>query len=209
MPSLNPRAAIAGVTLVISTGLGMTYIHEGGYVNNKADRGGETIYGVTAGTAREFGYKGPMRSFPKHCDAAHPICADLVYTTNYIDKPGYRPMAEIEPAVFYELFDSAVLHGPPRASGFFQGALNGTCPDLSEKPLVADGIVGPKTIQAYKDCQWRLGKVPTCIAVLDAMDGGQKRFFDAIVRRNPSQRVFYNGWVAHRIGNVARTECKP
>lgn len=144
-----------------------------------------------------------MRSFPKHCDAEHPICADLVYTTNYIDKPGYRPMAEVEPAVFYELFDSAVLHGPARSSGWFEGAINGVC----GAKLQTDGVVGGKTIQAYKDCQFHIGKVPACKRVLDAMDGGQKRFFDAIVRNNPSQRVFYNGWVRQRIGNVDRKKC--
>ena len=34
--------------------------HEGGYVNNPKDPGGETHWGITKQTAREYGYKGEM-----------------------------------------------------------------------------------------------------------------------------------------------------
>lgn len=34
---------------------------EGGYVNNPADRGGATNWGITEATARAFGYKGDTR----------------------------------------------------------------------------------------------------------------------------------------------------
>src|SRR5690349_20632458 len=100
MARIDPRAIAAAGALAIATALGLTYDNEGGYVDHKADRGGETNFGITIGTAREFGYTGSMRAFPKHCDAQYPICADLIYTTNYIDRPGYRPLAALEPAVF-------------------------------------------------------------------------------------------------------------
>lgn len=38
-----------------------TFQHEGGYVNNPNDRGGETNWGITIAVARAYGYTGPMR----------------------------------------------------------------------------------------------------------------------------------------------------
>lgn len=35
--------------------------HEGGYVNNPNDPGGETMWGVTKAVARQYGYTGSMR----------------------------------------------------------------------------------------------------------------------------------------------------
>lgn len=199
------KAGIAAGTigLVITAALGAVYKNEGGYANHKADRGGETMYGVTIGTARQFGYRGAMRDLPKHCTDNAPVCADLIYTKLYIDGPGYRPMAGIEPAVFFELVDSAVLHGQSRASMWFQASLNAVC----ASGLRVDGKVGGKTIAAYQDCQSRQGGVNLCLKMLDTMDGTQKRFFDRLVVRSPSQKVFYRGWIANRVGNVKRGKC--
>lgn len=203
MARIDPRLGAAAISLVVSAGLGAVYVNEGGFVDHKADRGGATAFGVTEKTARAFGYQGAMRDFPKHCTPTKPICADLVYTTNYIKGPGYLPMATIEPAVFFELVDSAVLHGPPRASGWLQGSLNALC----GSGLQTDGVVGPKTIAAYERCQRQQGEVNLCLKVLEAMDAAQRKFFDQIVARDPSQRVFYKGWTTRRIGNVPRAKC--
>lgn len=201
----KPGISKSGIAVgsAIALVLGAIYANEGGYVNNKNDRGGETIYGVTVAVARAEGYTGPMRQFPKHCSATQPICADFIYTKRYIDRPGYRPMAAIEPAVLEELADSGVLHGPSRASGWFQQTLNQWC----GAKLTVDKQVGPGTIGAYRACQTKLGKVAACRVVLNGMDAKQADFFRAIVANNPSQRVFLKGWLAHRINNVDRSKC--
>lgn len=206
-PTLTRNQKIAGgagiIGLVIAAALRAVYVNEGDYSNHAADRGGPTRYGITEKVARQWGYKGDMRSFPKSCDAQHPVCSDLIYTTSYIDRPGYRPMASIEPAVLFELVDSAVLHGTHRSSMWFQASLNAVC----RSGLTLDGKVGPRTIAAYETCQQAQGPSNLCLKMLETMDGTQKRFFDRIVARNPSQKVFYRGWTTRRIGNVPRAKC--
>lgn len=200
----GPKVGKSGViAIAIAATLGALYVNEGGYVDNKHDRGGRTNFGVTESVARGFGYQGHMRDFPKHCSAEKPICADLVYTTNYIDRPGYRPMAAIEPAVLDELVDSGVLHGPARSSQWFQQALNQWC----GAKLVVDKRVGLGTIAAYQSCQAKLGVTTACRVMLNGMDAKQADFFHAIVANNPSQRVFLKGWLGRRINNVDRAKC--
>lgn len=205
VPTSKASAVKRGATggAVIALILAGLIVREGGYVDHPSDRGGKTKYGVTEAVARDFGYAGHMRDLPLDCGPGRPICAKGIYTTRYIDAPGYRPLASIEPAVLDELVDSAVLHGPPRASRWFQQALN----DLDGAGLAVDGNVGARTVAAYQQYQARAGRTLACRMTLDRMDAAQSAFFDAIVRSNPSQRVFLRGWKAHRIGNVDRRKC--
>jgi lysozyme family protein len=198
--ALGGGAALAASIAVI---LGGIYEDEGGYVNHKADRGGETMRGVTAGVAREAGYLGPMRDLPKECSGQAPVCSDKIYTDRYMRDPGFLPLIEADPAVGEELVNTAVNTGPARPSRWLQQSLNGLC----GSGLSVDGKVGGATHRAFRSCQAKVGAVSFCLTMLDRLDGMQSAFYDGLVRANPSQRVFLKGWKAHRIGNVDRKKC--
>lgn len=98
---------------------------EGGYVNDPRDPGGETNYGITVAVAREYGYRGPMKTIPPH------IVANI-YRELYWDKveAGSLPYT-----MALHVFDAAVQHGPKKAIQLMQRALG----------IADDGIIGDKT----------------------------------------------------------------
>lgn len=193
-----------GATSALALILGMIYANEGGYVNNKADRGGPTHSGVTQQTARENGYLGDMRDFPRHCYGKMTVCADKIYTARYVYGPGFGPLLDLDPGVAAEVIDTGVNMGTGRASLFLQQAINATC---APARLKVDGKVGNATITAYATCQRSMGPAAFCVRMLDKLDGLQEARYRAIVKANSSQAVFLRGWLNHRIGNVPRQAC--
>lgn len=191
-------ATAAAVGLILSA----VYANEGGYVNDPADPGGATRYGVTEKVARANGYRGDMRNFPMHCTSAASVCADALYAHDYIEKPGYMPLLPIEPAVVSELVDTTVNMGSPRPSRWFQQSLG----ELGV-PVKVDGRFGAQSVAGYRTLQATDGKVPACVQMLDKLDAKQLGEYKRLVERNPKLRKFYKGWVNHRIGNVDRRTC--
>jgi lysozyme family protein len=176
--------------------IGAAIALEGGYVNHKADPGGETNMGITVQVARENGYTGPMRTLPRDV-------AESIYYDRYLVAPGLAPLISIDAAVTEELFDTAVNMGPPRPSRWFQDGINALCGTR----LAVDGQIGARTIAAYSACQKEAGAVKLCGRMLDRLDGKQRAEYDRLVRVNPSLKAFHKGWIAHRIGNVDRRKC--
>lgn len=178
-------ALIAGVIAV-----------EGGYVNHKADPGGETNMGITKRVAVENGYHGPMRTLPRSV-------AESIYYRRYLVAPGYAPLIALDAAITEELFDTTVNMGAARPSRWFQQSINTLCGGR----LAVDGRVGPGTVVAFASCQGRMGEARLCVATLNSMDGYQRAEYHRLVRVNPRLKVFLKGWLAHRIGNVDRRKC--
>lgn len=114
--------------------------HEGGYVNDPKDKGGETNYGITIGTARQFGYEGAMRSIPM--EVVEKIYKarfwDALDCDEYVDKYGF--------AFTFQLFDAGVNHGVGNAKRMLQRAVG----------VVDDGVIGKVTRQAIDKNAGRL-----------------------------------------------------
>lgn len=102
--------------------------HEGGYSNNPADPGGETMWGVTLTVARASGYTGPMRDLPRDT-------AKAIYRAQYWDAVRADQLPD---QVRFDIFDAAVNSGVKQAVKWLQRVLG-----VSE-----DGIIGPATLAA-------------------------------------------------------------
>lgn len=102
--------------------------HEGGYVNNPKDPGGETNWGVTIGTARANGYQGSMRSMSK-ADAKE------IYEKAFWQR---AKCDQYHSGIGYQLFDAAVNHGIGNAIRLLQRAVD----------VADDGVIGPITLSA-------------------------------------------------------------
>ena len=100
--------------------------HEGGYVNDPRDPGGETKYGIS------------KRAYPKENIKELTIDrAKEIYKRDYWDA---CKCSAFDAPVAICLFDAAVNHGVKQASKFLQRVAN----------VKDDGIIGPQTIKAVK-----------------------------------------------------------
>lgn len=190
------KAAFAGggVAAIIAAVLAL----EGGYVNDPADPGGETNHGITKRVAETHGYKGSMRDIPAN------LVQDI-YLKDYIEKPGFMPMVELQPAVATKLIDAGVNAGPYRSSVWFQQSLNALNRGGKDFPQIyVDGRVGPSTVRTYVLLEKVRGKRRACELVLKAMDGFQAAHYLSLTKLNK----FTVGWLDTRIGNVPIAQCK-
>lgn len=111
--------------------------HEGGYVNDPRDPGGETNWGITIAVARAEGYKGAMRDLPR--DTAKSIYRARYWAAVRAD--------ELPDSVRFDVFDAAVNHGVSQAAKWLQRAV-GTTPD---------GVIGAVTVAATRTAGPLLG----------------------------------------------------
>lgn len=101
---------------------------EGGYSFHPADPGGETMWGVTARVARNFGYAGAMKDLP--LETAMKIAKEKYWDPLHLD--------ELDPRVAFQIFDAnynggLVVLWMQKASGAEE-----------------DGKFGPATMAAVK-----------------------------------------------------------
>jgi len=153
---------------------------EGGFVDHPADRGGPTRYGITHKTlARYLGRevtREDVQNLPRELAAE-------IYRRAYYLEPR---IDALPPSTRAFLFDSAVNHGPRRAVKFLQHIVNAA----GFGPLGVDGLAGPKTRQQAERAEAAMG--PWLLA---ALAEERRMFYRLIVERDPSQRVFFNGWM--------------
>lgn len=102
--------------------------HEGGYSNHPADKGGETMWGITHAVAKANGYYGDMKELPVEF-------AKKVYKKDYWDAVSADLLP---PTVRFHVFDAAVNSGVTRAARWLQMV-------VGAEP---DGKIGPKTLAA-------------------------------------------------------------
>lgn len=165
---------------------------EGGYSNNKDDRGGETMYGVTKAVARANGYLGEMRDMPRSV-------AERIYRNRYVVEPRFDQVLKLSATVAEELVDTGVNMGPHRAAEFLQRWLNGfNLPGSGYDDLFVDGRLGPLSFEALGVFLRKRGKEGEAV-MLRALNCTQGNRYLELTENNRSQRTFLYGWMRTRV----------
>ena len=167
---------------------------EGGYVDNSADKGGPTCFGITQAVARAHGYVGPMRQLPRSE-------AEAIYRRLYWLRPGLDQVATRSGRIAAELFDTGVNMGPAVAITFLQRALTALNRNGSDYPdLTPDGRVGPATLAALDAFLAKRGASSGETVLFRALEALQGERYLRLAERRPANEAFLYGWLANRIG---------
>lgn len=156
------------------------------YSDDLNDRGGPTRFGITEQVARKWGYKGDMRELPKEL-------AEKIARLEYWEGPGFHRVAEVSPAIAYELFEENYNMRYGFAAQSLQRLLNGLNRDRTYPDLKVDGKVGMATIGALKRFFVLRGTQGEAV-LLGLLNGLQAAEYLRLVEANDSQRAFLYGW---------------
>ena len=161
--------------------------HEGGYINDPDDAGGETYRGI----ARQYN---PQWAGWDIIDDTKPninnadLDADVrqFYEERYWD---VNRLDDFPQSIANEMFDTGVNMGTGRAGRFLQTALNylnrnGRLFD----DLDVDGKIGPASLRALSKCS---GDERVLLAMLNVLQG---QHYMNYMDKNPSQKKYARGW---------------
>jgi len=144
----------------------MVLKHEGGYVNNPKDPGGMTNLGVTKKVWEEYVGHSVDENIMR---GLTPDMVQPLYKKNYWDRIKGDQLPD---GVDYAAYDLAVNSGVGRAAKYLQ--------QIAGVP--ADGIIGPKSLEAIKACPAE--------EVVDALCDMRLEF----LKRLPTWTTFGKGW---------------
>lgn len=165
---------------------------EGGYVNNPDDKGGPTNWGITQAVARAHGYSGDMRDMSRQ-QALDILSADYWYG------PRFDLVATVSPSIAAELCDTGVNMGPSVQVKWFQRWLNVFNNQQKLYPdLIADGLIGPRSINALKSYLNTRGKEGEEV-LLRALNCSQGHRYLELAEQRPANESFVYGWVKERV----------
>jgi lysozyme family protein len=159
---------------------------EGGYVDHPNDKGGPTKYGITRKTYADY--------ISNQGNGVPPTAAQIkaitkaqaadIYKKLYYTRPNINLLHE---AVQPIIFDMAVNSGPERAVTLLQRELTENGYDIGS----IDGIIGKKTIAATDKAIADQGHY-----FINNLVNRRISFYQQIIKNDPSQVVFKNGWIA-------------
>lgn len=188
-----------------SDAIGYVLDNEGGYSEHPSDPGGETFWGISLRYLKGTGEHGDI-------DEDGDIDADDIRAMTMADAEGFYfrdfwtplKLDKVESqAVATRVFDMAVNMGLRAAVKIAQKAANAFQRAVSPEPeegeerkfapgpnLKIDGRLGKKTLARLND----LGGIDP-IAFMVVLREKHAAFYKALVKKNPSLRVFLNGWL--------------
>jgi lysozyme family protein len=137
---------------------------EGGYVDHKDDRGGETNFGISKRSHPDVDMKNLTKEGAKQ----------IYYEDYWIPSK-----AEMVPDQLKEIYFDMVVNFGLRGA---VKVLQNTCNAKNTFKIKVDGRIGPATISASKNVE------------PDRLRAYRLMRFAKIVIKNPSQEIFWYGW---------------
>ena len=152
--------------------------HEGGYVNNVNDRGGETNYGISKNQYPNLDIKNLT-----------PMFAMRIYDNDFLkyaeSNYGKNPIA-------FKMTDVQINTG--QSTLIMQQALNSLSKEFNVPNtgpiLKEDNKMGNNTKNAYNKIKNAVGQDKLMNKIIMM----QKKYYDTIVSQDTTQNVFLNGW---------------
>jgi len=156
---------------------------EGGYVNNPADHGGPTKYGITMPALADYLGQHVNSISKDQIRQLTPDRAADIYLKNYWQDPGLNHLPNLLQPI---LLDMAVNQGPGSAIRLLQAALTAQGYSVDKH----DGLIGPKTINLSNLAVDNLGD-----HLINILVNFRISFYRQIISNDPSQRIFEQGWL--------------
>lgn len=170
-PLPNPPKNDSENTASFNQAAEFSLVAEGGYVNHPNDKGGPTNFGITIGTLSKWlGRKATIddvKNLKKET-------ALSIYKQNYWDVLHLDNLLDQGMATC--MFDMGLLCGPGMSAKWAQEICK----------VKVDLKIGAVTISALNNFNGNL--------FVKQFTDKAKSYFDSIVKNNPSQSVFINGW---------------
>lgn len=167
---------------------------EGGFVNDPADPGGATKYGVTIGTLRALGLDktGDGQVTVEDVKALTRADAVRIFRERYFHAPRIDLLPKpLQPSVF----DMQVNAGSI-AVRILQRLLA-----EFEEPITVDGLIGPETADAAKRAHEKAGQF-----LVDAYAIARRNYYFRLADRKPAMRKFARTRAGSKGGWIKRAE---
>lgn len=185
--TVNITGTFQGLSQTAQRIINNTIRLEGKYGNNPYDRGGATCWGITTATARRYGYTGDMSLLP--LSFAKDIYAYEFWTGNSCE----------DILVFSELitefhFDIGVNGGTGRP-WYIEAEILNALNDGSWPVLPVQTKKSTTVLDALKTATEKLGEKQ----MFNYLNWTMGTWYMNFTERDPTQRVFFNGWISARI----------
>lgn len=158
-------------------------VREGGFVNNPADKGGPTKYGITAKTL------GAWRKLKRDATAEEVAAIDMgeagaIYIGWYIDRPGFTVANIPNERLRVHLIDFGINSGPARAIRWFQRCIG----------VPASGVLDQSTRTSIRYLEReRFGRRKSLDVACDVLVAARLWMIDRNTDAHANQKQFEEG----------------
>lgn len=188
--SVNINGTFQGLSETAQRIINNTIRLEGRYGNNPYDRGGETCWGITKNTARKYGYTGNMAELPLQF-------AKDIYAYEYWSGNSCEDILSFSELLAEEHFDTGVNGGTGRP-WYLEGKILNALNDGSWPVLPVATSKSSAVLAALKTATEKIGEKQ----MFNYLNWTQGAWYMTLTERDPSQRTFFNGWIANRVSTV-------